>query len=76
MRLLDQENTTLEDAGFQDDDSILAEIRSRYDIPAHRLELGLQSTYIRAPDAQLSLAEQLRIRNEFEVKLLRKTGKI
>jgi hypothetical protein len=30
MRLLDQENTTLEDAGFQDDDSILAEIRSRY----------------------------------------------
>jgi hypothetical protein len=31
MRLLDQENTTLEDAGFQDDDSILAEIRSRYD---------------------------------------------
>ncbi len=30
MRLLDQENTTLEDAGFLDDDSILAEIRSRY----------------------------------------------
>ena len=29
MKLLDQENTTLEDAGFQDDDSILAEIRSR-----------------------------------------------
>jgi hypothetical protein len=36
MRLLDQENTTLEDAGFQDDDSILAEIRSRYyDSPTH-----------------------------------------
>jgi hypothetical protein len=30
MKLLDQENITLEDAGFQDDDSILAEIRSRY----------------------------------------------
>jgi hypothetical protein len=68
MRLLDQENTTLEDAGFQDDDSILAEIRSRYDTPAHRVR---SPKYIRAPCAQLySLAEQLRIRNEFEVKLL------
>ena len=30
MKLLDQETTTLEDAGFQEDDSILAEIRSRF----------------------------------------------
>jgi len=29
MRMLDSENTTLEDVGFQDEDSILAEIRSR-----------------------------------------------
>ena len=29
MKMLDQENITLEDVGFQDDDAILAEIRSR-----------------------------------------------
>ena len=30
MRMLDNENMTLEDAGFMDEDSLLAEIRSRY----------------------------------------------
>ena len=29
MRMLDNENQSLEDAGFQDEDSLLAEIRSR-----------------------------------------------
>ena len=29
MKMLDQENVTLEDVGFVDDDAILAEIRSR-----------------------------------------------
>ena len=29
MKMLDQESITLEDVGFQDDDAILAEIRSR-----------------------------------------------
>ena len=29
MRLLDNENMTLEEAGFLDEDSLLAEIRSR-----------------------------------------------
>ena len=32
MRMLDNENTTLEEAGFVDEDSILAEIRSRYSL--------------------------------------------
>ena len=33
MRMLDNENMTLEDAGFMDEDSLLAEIRSRYSWP-------------------------------------------